>query len=44
MHEIAAKMMNGSRRVNAFDYLFVKRDNKLVSIAEIRDNYRQSIQ
>ena len=40
MHEIAAKMMNGSRRVNAFDYLYVLRDEKLVSISEIRDNYR----
>ncbi len=41
MHEIAAKMMNGSRRVNAFDYLFVERDGKLVSIAKIRDIYRK---
>ena len=41
MHEVAAKMMNGSRRVNAFDYLFVERNNKLVSIATIRDNYRR---
>ena len=40
MHEIAAKMMNGSRRVNAFDYLFVERNNKKVSISEIRDKYR----
>ena len=40
MHEIAAKMMNGSRRVNAFDYLFVLRNDKLISIAEVRDNYR----
>lgn len=40
MHEIAAKMMNGRRRVNAFDYLFVERDGELVSIAEIRDKYR----
>ena len=43
MHEIAAKMMNGSRRVNAFDYLFVMRDEKLVSFAEVRDNYRSTI-
>ena len=40
MHEIAAKMMNGSRRVNAFDYLFVERNGALVSIAEVRDKYR----
>ncbi|MEA4821089.1 MAG: site-specific DNA-methyltransferase [Erysipelotrichales bacterium] len=44
MHEIAAKMMNGSRRVNAFDYLFASRDNKLISIAEIRDEYRASVE
>lgn len=40
MHEIAAEMMGKSRRVNAFDYLFVLRDNKLVSIDNIRNNYR----
>ena len=44
MHEISAKMMNGTRRVNAFDYLFVKRNEKLVSIAEIREKYRASKQ
>jgi site-specific DNA-methyltransferase (adenine-specific) len=43
MHEIAAKMMNGSRRVNAFDYLFVKRDGFLVSIADVRDKYRGTL-
>ena len=43
MHEIAAKMMNGSRRVNAFDYLYVQRNGGLISISEIRDNYRKSI-
>ena len=42
MHEIAAKMMNGSRRVNAFDYLYVLRNEKLVSISEVRDKYRAS--
>lgn len=44
MHEIAAKMMNGSRRVNAFDYLYVMRDGLLVSIAEIRNRYRATIE
>ncbi|HPM15412.1 MAG TPA: site-specific DNA-methyltransferase [Bacilli bacterium] len=43
MHEIAAKMMGGLRRVNAFDYLFVERDGKLVSISEVRDDYRKHI-
>lgn len=40
MHEIAALMMNRSRRVNAFDYLFVERDGTIVSIAEVREKYR----
>lgn len=43
MHEIAGIMMNGSRRVNAFDYLYVKRDDELISIAEVRDNYRKTL-
>ena len=41
MHEIAAKMMNGKRRVNAFDYLFVIRNGGMVSISDIRENYRR---
>lgn len=44
MHEIAAKMMNGSRRVNAFDYLYVMRNDKLLSIAEVREKYRALIE
>lgn len=40
MHEIAGLMMGSHRRVNAFDYLFVRRDNNLVSINEIRNKYR----
>ena len=40
MHEIASKMMDGSRRVNAFDYLFVQRGNILISIKDVRDLYR----
>ena len=43
MHEIAAKMMNKDRRVNAFEYLYVRRNGKLVSIDEIRNLYRKSI-
>ena len=42
MHEIAARMMNGVRRVNAFDYLFVLRENGLVSIDDIRNSYRNN--
>lgn len=44
MHEIAAIMMNGSRRVNAFEYLYVRRNNELVSIAEVRDSYRKAVE
>lgn len=40
MHEIAGKMMGSPRRVNAFDYLYVERDGKLVSIDDIRNEYR----
>ena len=40
MHEIAAKMMGGSRRVNAFDYLYVERNGLMVSIYDIRNKYR----
>ena len=43
MHEIAALMMGQTRRVNAFDYLFVDRDGHLVSINDVRENYRKSI-
>ena len=40
MHEIAAKMMGASRRVNAFDYLFVIREGKKISLMEVREKYR----
>ena len=43
MHEIAAEMMGQSRRVNAFDYLYVIRDGQKVSINEVRENYRNSL-
>lgn len=43
MHEIAAKMMGKSRRVNAFDFLFVKRNGELVTIDEVRNNYRSTL-
>ena len=33
-----------ANRLNGFDYWYVKRDGKLVSISEVRDNYRQSLQ
>ncbi len=44
MHEIAAEMMGQTRRVNAFDYLFVIRDNKKISIDEVREKYRNYLQ
>lgn len=41
MHSCAAKARNlKASRVNGFDYWYVKRDNKLVSINEVRENYR----
>ena len=43
MHEIAGKMMKSNRRVNAFDYLNVERNGKLVSIDDIRNEYRNYI-
>lgn len=43
MHEIAAHMMNKSRRVNAFDFLYVKRKQKWISINEVREQYRAKI-
>lgn len=44
MHEVAAEMMGQTRRVNAFDYLFVKRDDAEVSIDKVRNDYRDKIQ
>ncbi|WP_045433905.1 DNA-methyltransferase [Metamycoplasma canadense] len=43
MHEIAGKILNIERRLNAFDYFFVKRNKKLISISEIRENYREKL-
>lgn len=43
MHEIAAQMMGQTRRVNAFDHLFVLKDGNLVSIAQVRDDYRKAV-
>ncbi|WP_406614002.1 hypothetical protein ACJA23_03380 [Mycoplasma corogypsi] len=42
MHEIAGIMMSKQRRVNAFEYFSVLRNNKLISIAEIREEYRKA--
>jgi len=43
MHKIAAKMLGKNKRVNGFDFLFVKRDGVLVSINEIRERYREAM-
>ena len=44
MHTCAAKAKNlRAERINGFDVWHVLRDNQLVSIAAIRENYRQSI-
>jgi len=44
MHEVAAKLLGRSRRVNGFDYFSVKRDGRFVSINEIRENYRKTLE
>ena len=44
MHTCAGKAKNlRAKRVNGFDVWHVLRDNQLVSIAAIRENYRVSI-
>ena len=44
MHTCAAKAKNlRAKRVNGFDVWYVLRDNQLVSISSIRENYRASI-
>ena len=43
MHEVAALMMGKSRRMNAFDCLFVLRDQKLVSINSVREQARSDL-
>lgn len=42
MHECAALVLNRAERVNGFDYWYVIRDGKRISIADIREQYRQS--
>ena len=37
-------MIGQNGRVNAFEYLNVIRDEKIVSIYDIRENYRNSLQ
>lgn len=44
MHSCAATAREvQAKRLNGFDVWFVKRNNELVSIADIRENYRQTI-
>lgn len=43
MHTCAAKARNvKATRLNGFDYWYVKRNNTLISISEIREKYRQT--
>lgn len=42
MHEIAGIMMNSPRRQNGFEYFFVNRNNKLISIDDVRNQYRKT--
>ena len=41
MHEICAKMQGKERRVNAFDFFYVIRNETLKPIKEIREEYRK---
>lgn len=44
MHSCAATAREvQAKRLNGFDVWFVKRNNELVSIADIRENYRQTL-
>ncbi len=44
MHTCAARAKNlRAKRVNGFDYWYVMRNNQLVSIKEIRENYRSNL-
>ena len=44
IHTCAARAKNlRAERVNGFDYWYVMRKNNLVSIHEVRENYRDSI-
>lgn len=43
MHEVAAEMMGQTRRANAFDYLYVIRDDEKISIDEVRNAYRSKM-
>jgi len=41
MHTLAAIARNvKAKRLNGFDYWYVKRDEKLISISHIREDYR----
>ena len=42
MHEIAGIMMNSPRRQNGFEYFFVNRNNHLISIDDVRNEYRKT--
>ena len=44
MHEVAGEMLGRKIRVNAFDFLYVLRNNELVSINMIRNLYRDKMQ
>lgn len=43
MHEIVAEMMGQDRRVNAFDFLYVMRNDQLKSIKDVREEYRSKL-
>lgn len=42
MHSIATKMLNKKNRVNGFNHLYVKRNDKFILIDDIRKEYRNT--
>lgn len=43
MHEVAGLMINSSRRQNGFDCFYVYRNGQLISINQVRNDYRNKI-
>lgn len=43
MHIIAGEMMKSNQRKNGFDYFYVMRDHKLISINTLRNQYRSTL-
>lgn len=44
MHDMAGLLSNKTNRLNGFDYFSVYRNGKLVSINELRNQYRKQVE